>query len=875
MDNDDTLEIPYNYCVNVVEQKENYSSLKNEYKTIKNINNNKNDTNEKGVNGKEIQKENEKEEKESIIIQDKKEVFPKINNKPLSNISNNTNEIKIKDSINNNDKINIDTRNYNDNKINSDTILNNDNINNNENKNININGNNKNIDDNSNIDINNNNDKNNINNSNGSIDDNNSSNIDNNNNRNIDDNNNLNIDNNKNEEKNNNDIQLNINSQLDSNEIAKQNFNESNDNKDLTKFSQNNSNSKSKISDEFKIKLNDITKNDIEYQNILPLIQKGSYLTSLPENIYTNNKNHNNNTIKKIKYKETEKILKNLKNKENSLKIEISKVKNKKERLINVSSGNLYSSPIEKNRNNHQEKELKSLENNLLEKLDEVKNQIKEIYEREEAAKKNRSHLIQDFIKKYENEESPEKLNQRYISKNNNTERTIIRLQKECNIKNQNRFKDKEKSEYKQMQENEEKDRDKDNDKKELEQKMLYLKDFKENEKNKIKERKKKIDEQILKIKEQIKNERNKVHPLKNYLFYKMANSFEEKERILLKNKKLEKKAQIVGKDELRQLHEKMKETKMELEKKAKEKAISMKKSWHSRSLVLPKYKSPIIKIIEENEKKKIKEEEEKQIKKNKFYEDKKNYFKDMVLLPKINKSLRNDIIKKNFSILNLHGKNRVKYIKEELKKIGKMRQDNYNIENKRFKQSNSLSKYNKIINNDKNSYSKINKTDKIVKSSNNNKITKINRINKSDKKINLNKNNSADLNGKSKKNIIDKINKINIPKVTSTSMKKRIKRNPKEIDYLKEFEKNNKNASYNWDKYMNNDDEDAVNIQIIKSQIEALEDKAERKQKLMKMNGGFNSNQKLGNDASNLLFNSIKGKLSVIKALNKDEWDL
>ena len=42
-----------------------------------------------------------------------------------------------------------------------------------------------------------------------------------------------------------------------------------------------------------------------------------------------------------------------------------------------------------------------------------------------------------------------------------------------------------------------------------------------------------------------------------------------------------------------------------------------------------------------------------------------------------------------------------------------------------------------------------------------------------------------------------------------------------------------------------------------------------------MKMKGGFNSNQKLGNDASNLLFNSIKGKLSVIKALNKDEWDL
>ena len=157
------------------------------------------------------------------------------------------------------------------------------------------------------------------------------------------------------------------------------------------------------------------------------------------------------------------------------------------------------------------------------------------------------------------------------------------------------------------MQENEEKDKDKDNDKSELEQKMLYLKQFKENEKDIIKKRKKKIDEQILKIKDQIKNEKNKVHPLKNYLFYKMANSFEEKERILYINSKMAKKPQIVGKDELKQLHEKMKETKLELEKKAKEKAISMKKSWHSRSLILPKYKSPMIKIMEEKEKKKNK----------------------------------------------------------------------------------------------------------------------------------------------------------------------------------------------------------------------------------------------------------------------------
>ena len=48
------------------------------------------------------------------------------------------------------------------------------------------------------------------------------------------------------------------------------------------------------ISEEFKMKLNNITKNDFEYQKILPLIQKGSYLTSLPQSVY-----NSNNSLKK------------------------------------------------------------------------------------------------------------------------------------------------------------------------------------------------------------------------------------------------------------------------------------------------------------------------------------------------------------------------------------------------------------------------------------------------------------------------------------------------------------------------------------------------------------------------------------------------
>ena len=109
---------------------------------------------------------------------------------------------------------------------------------------------------------------------------------------------------------------------------------------------------------------------------------------------------------------------------------------------------------MEKNVNSYEEKRLQSIENNLLEKLDEVKNQIKNIFQKEEALKKNKSSLIKNFIKKYENEENAEKLSKQYALKNSNTERAILKLQKDCNIKNINRFKDKEKSDFKVNQEN-------------------------------------------------------------------------------------------------------------------------------------------------------------------------------------------------------------------------------------------------------------------------------------------------------------------------------------------------------------------------------------------------------------------------------------
>ena len=598
--------------------------------------------------------------------------------------------------------------------------------------------------------------------------------------------------------------------------------------------------------EEYKIKLDNIIKNEYEYQNLLPIIQKGSYLTGLPDSIY-NNKNRNNSQIKG-KYEENTKILKNLKEKEKSLNKEISSIKNKKQKLLNISFGNIGCSNIEKNVNNYEEKRLQSIENNLLEKLDEVKNQIKDIIQREKALNSNKSSLIKDFLKKYENEENAENLAKKYYLKNNiYTDRNIIKLQKECNIKNLNRFKNKEKSEYKLNQENENKN--------EIEQKMIYLKEQNDKEKEIIRNRKKKIDELMLKLKEQAKTAENQSQPLENYLFYKMENDFEEKEKLYFQNIKLTKKIDILGKEDLKELQEKYMEAKKEMEQKAIENTINLKKVWHSRSLILPKYKSPMLKLIQENEQKKMEEEEKIQNKKHKFYENKKNYFKDVVPLPKIDDKLRKDTIKKNFSLINLHGKKRVNYIKEELNKINKTRKNSFKIENKRFMQSNNLNKKYKY------------------------RITKLNKNKSLEIVDNLNKlnNNNKIINGlqpKEKMNNSMEIKNNNIEIIKSSPIKKRVKKNPKEINYLKEFENdNNINKRYNWEKYLEEDEENkAISIQNVRNQIEALDNKVERKQYLLKIKGGSNKNQKIVNDINNILINSIKGKLSIIKAINKEE---
>ena len=97
--------------------------------------------------------------------------------------------------------------------------------------------------------------------------------------------------------------------------------------------------------------------------------------------------------------------------------------------------------------------------------------------------------------------------------------------------------------------------------------------------------------------------------------------------------------------------------------------------------------------------------------------------------------------------------------------------------------------------------------------------------------------------------------------------MKLRMKR-PQEINYLEELKKerknDNKNKKIDWNKNIQNS-----NNEMVKKQIEVIEEKYKREKELMNVKGGYLQNQELGNELNNMVINAIRGKLAIIENLN------
>ena len=125
----------------------------------------------------------------------------------------------------------------------------------------------------------------------------------------------------------------------------------------------NNNNKKGKI-----YQFYELSKENIKSDNYLVnKNQKKTFLTNISPNINI------------VDYRMKLKELKGLKEKQNSLIKKINSVKNKKNEMNEISFNNIYKSKVDNNMRNNNIKDLNSLEKNIVDKLNDIKQQIKSL----------------------------------------------------------------------------------------------------------------------------------------------------------------------------------------------------------------------------------------------------------------------------------------------------------------------------------------------------------------------------------------------------------------------------------------------------------------------------------------------------------------
>ena len=552
---------------------------------------------------------------------------------------------------------------------------------------------------------------------------------------------------------------------------------------------------------------------NLSNEDIKNLVKSGSYLTNLPlSKKEVKNKNQLNNLNIKLP-KEAKKTYTNLLEKENSIYSEINSIKQKRENIENYSYELIGPKNIvENNIKSNELKKLKNSENNLMEKLQSIKEQMSSLIINEK--KLNRKNNIKEYIDHLNSLEFFNELNRQSKS-----------LASERNKYRQKQAQDLEKAINKKNNEL---------DNKEREQKMKkdeFIKEFRKKEQDIAHKRKLEVDEKMKEAKKYAKNHIN-FNP-DNYLYNRLANQFEEKEKKILDEQRHSKK-KVSGIEEISIVKRRIIECKYELEKRRIEKTNEMKNLWHSRSLEVAKYPSNFLKQLKDYENKKLEEEEKQKIKITVLNKMKERYVKENVSLPPISEKLRNEREKRQITFLSMEGRERVKCIKNEIDK--------------------------KV----KNKYSAI--EGQILQSIENKKSDRNNRSKSSEKKQKFLIKSASEAN-------ILKFNKIKIMKRNRLSPIKLNKKRPNEINYLEQLRKKRiiySNNYIDWNKEIKNiKDDNGASIYNIKKRIEYMDEKYKMEKDLIQAKGGYVNNQEMGNNMNNMIINSISGKLVLLENLN------
>ena len=357
-----------------------------------------------------------------------------------------------------------------------------------------------------------------------------------------------------------------------------------------------------------------------------------------------------------------------------------------------------------------------------------------------------------------------------------------------------------------------------------------YLKEKKKEEMEIIKKRKSENDKKVVKLKKYIIKT-----PSKNdiFLYQKLNRNFIEKENKLINDANIDKKVKnLIYKPNfyLQRQRLGMINNNSESEKKLEEKKNEMKKLWHSRSMILKNFQNDRNKLLFLNEEKITSPESTK----NKNTE--RMIYSKKVKLPTINEKLKEEAKFRAINIKQLTGKNRINFVNK------KYSCDNFKILNK-FKNLD----YGKYF---------------AQQTSKKNDIK-----NKSDCKSDINENIERNI-----KNFkFSKINAIPNNLIYDLNIKRRI--NPKEINYLKDLKETTKKKYHNWNNYILDNEEtkfDVDGVQNILKKIEKLDEKVKLCKELIKINGKYENYTELENKVNDMKFDSMKGKLVVLKEICK-----
>ena len=356
------------------------------------------------------------------------------------------------------------------------------------------------------------------------------------------------------------------------------------------------------------------------------------------------------------------------------------------------------------------------------------------------------------------------------------------------------------------------------------------IKERKENERQVILKRKKEADEILEKSKKYLNEKFTKKD--NEYIYYQLKENFENNEKKLIDKVNMQKKDPLVTQEEIKELSKKIKEQKKILIEDAEEKKKQLIKLWSYRSQTLPTYKHPLT----------VKLEEELALKMQKYDDDKK-------------KKECNDLEKRNYQPPKVTQSLKLKSQREN-------RKDKVDRESVMQTELNNKKRLDRL------------KFTPIV-SPKNLKIIQ--------EELNQELNNEVEFDIKSllqkrKKKILKPI-RILHPKPE------------KPIDYLTQMiiEKEKNKA-----KSMQENTEDSVDIKtnndkkivsrnekkeenifdalkMVKAQTESIDNKVQQKKQILKLNGGYLNNPKLGDEVGDLLIESIQSKLNIMNKLNGD----